>query len=352
MYKLLIADDEKIIRESVSELIDWEALDIQITACCKNGLEALDAIMDTAPDIVMTDIRMPGIDGLELIGKIRSLDPRIQFIILTGHPEFDYARRALQYGVREYLLKPISEEAIIDAVKNAAAALPEYASPAIGRLMIQLLDAHASDDREQARHLLSNFLAHSIRLEELRHLGIALFMELHTRFGPLNHEDMSQFTGRILSEPDMDSLRAIIIDQTVSLLFAEEEGSALTSPAKNGRGKDSIADAVKSYVSSHLDDENLSLKYIAENLLYINVNYLSRAFTKQSGEKFSNYLNRTRIEKAKNMLCRNTQENIHAIAEAVGFGGNPQYFSQVFKKYAGMTPSQFVEEAGNAGGEL
>lgn len=332
MYKLLIADDEKIIRESVSELIDWKSLDIEITACCKNGMEALDAIMDTAPDIVMTDIRMPGIDGLELINRIRGIDPRIQFIILTGYPEFDYARRALRYGVREYLLKPISEEAIIEAVNNVKTALPEYGSPAIGRLISRLLEEREAGNRQQARTLLSHFLSHSARPEELRHLGIAIFMELHTRFGPLSPEEMSDFTGQLLSDTDIIELRTIITEQLLNLLFASE------------KGKVSIADTVKTYVSSHLDDENLSLKFIAENLLYVNVNYLSRTFTKQSGEKFSNYLNRTRIDRAKKMLLLNHQENIHAIAEAVGFGSNPQYFSQVFKKYTGKTPSQFVEE--------
>ena len=85
MHKLLIADDEKLIREAIVELIDWEALDIQITASCKNGMETLDAIMDTAPDIVMTDIRMPGLDGLDLIEKLQSLDSHIQFIIHHSH---------------------------------------------------------------------------------------------------------------------------------------------------------------------------------------------------------------------------------------------------------------------------
>ena len=84
MHKLLIADDEKLIREAIVELIDWEALDIQITASCKNGMETLDAIMDTAPDIVMTDIRMPGMDGLELLSKVRDILNFTVFIILTN----------------------------------------------------------------------------------------------------------------------------------------------------------------------------------------------------------------------------------------------------------------------------
>ena len=160
MHKLLIADDEKLIREAIVELIDWEALDIQITASCKNGMETLDAIMDTAPDIVMTDIRMPGLDGLDLIEKLQSLDSHIQFIILTGYPEFDYARRAIKYGVREYLLKPISEEAIIEAVNHVKKSLPVYSNPGIADLVSRLLVCRQEGNTEQARLLLDHFFTH------------------------------------------------------------------------------------------------------------------------------------------------------------------------------------------------
>ena len=336
MHKLLIADDEKLIREAIVELIDWEALDIQITASCKNGMETLDAIMDTAPDIVMTDIRMPGLDGLDLIEKLQSLDSHIQFIILTGYPEFDYARRAIKYGVREYLLKPISEEAIIEAVNHVKKSLPVYSNPGIADLVSRLLVCRQEGNTEQARLLLDHFFTHFAKPAELRPVGLNLLMELHTQFLPPSAEDLSHFTEQILSEQNVMNLRDIISRQIISLLFTD-------SKQKSAFAKTSLADTVKAYVSAHLDDENLSLKYIAENLLYINVSYLSRTFTKQSGEKFSNYINRSRIEKAQRLLRQSGADHIHVIAEAVGFGSNPQYFSQVFKKYTGSTPSQFAE---------
>lgn len=336
MYKLLIADDEKIIRESVSEMLDWNALNIEITACCKNGLEALDAIMDTAPDIVMTDICMPGLGGLELIEKIQGLDPRIQFVILTGYPEFEYARRALSFGVREFLLKPVSAEAIVAAIENVEKLLPKYDSASLAQLIAQLQKARSLSDREQARGLLSNFFSHSRGPEDLRHLGIALFVELHTQIGPSSPEGMSRFIGELMAETDYERMYAVILDGVLELLPARK-------PARL-----SLSNEVKGYVLNHLSDENLSLKFIAENYLYINVNYLSRTFTKQSGEKFSNYLNRTRVERAKKLLSGREPETVYVIAEAVGFGGNPQYFSQIFKKYTGKTPRQFMEEAGAA----
>ncbi len=332
MYKLLIADDEKLIREAIVELIDWNSLNIQITASCKNGMEALDAIMDTAPDIVMTDIRMPGLDGLDLIEKIRSLDSHIQFIILTGYPEFDYARRALKYGVREYLLKPISEEAIIEAVHHVKDSLPIYNNPAISNLVSRLLTCRPDGHTDHARLLLDHFFSHFSKASELRPIGLNLLMELHTQSVPPSAEDLSHFTEQILYEQNVMNLREIISKQILNILFTDSNE------------KTTLADTVKAYVVTHLSDEKLSLKYIAENLLYINVSYLSRTFAKQSGEKFSNYLNRLRIEKAQMLLQQNGSDHIHAIAESVGFGGNPQYFSQVFKKYTGTTPTQFAED--------
>ena len=81
MLKLLIADDERIIRETIFNIIDWKKHDIEVIGLCKNGIEAYDMILDESPDIVLTDIRMPGMGGLELIRKIRQTDLQIQFII-------------------------------------------------------------------------------------------------------------------------------------------------------------------------------------------------------------------------------------------------------------------------------
>ena len=106
---MIIADDERVIRESISRLIDWEKLGVELTGLCRNGLEAYDMIIDEDPDIVLTDIRMPGMDGLELIRKVSLMDLDTRFILLSGYGEFEYAKEAMKYGVKHYLLKPCNK---------------------------------------------------------------------------------------------------------------------------------------------------------------------------------------------------------------------------------------------------
>ena len=112
MLRLLIADDERVIREMIHDLIDWNSLGIEVVGLCKNGIEAYDMVLDEYPDIVLTDIKMPGLSGLELIQKVSELNQNIQFIILSGYGEFEYAKEALRMGAFDYLLKPVEEEGL------------------------------------------------------------------------------------------------------------------------------------------------------------------------------------------------------------------------------------------------
>lgn len=116
MYTLLIVDDEKAVCDTISDLIDWESLNIRLIGTAGNGIEALQIILDEYPDIVMTDIKMPGLSGLELIGKIKGINPDTEFIVLTGFGEFEYAQQAMQFGIRHYLLKPCDEKQIIESI--------------------------------------------------------------------------------------------------------------------------------------------------------------------------------------------------------------------------------------------
>jgi two-component system, response regulator YesN len=106
MYKVLIADDERLVREDVKNIISEEDLPLELVGEAKNGQEALDMIEETCPDIVITDIRMPLMNGIDLIKNIRMKFNDIKFIIISGHAEFEYAREALSLGVMDYILKP------------------------------------------------------------------------------------------------------------------------------------------------------------------------------------------------------------------------------------------------------
>ncbi|WP_145320927.1 response regulator [Paenibacillus xylanexedens] len=108
MYRVLLVDDEEDVREGLVVEVDWEALDLRIVGLAENGREALEMAERVEPDIVVTDISMPFMNGLELAQRLRKRNPLVKVVILTGYDEFDYARQAISLSVDEYLLKPFS----------------------------------------------------------------------------------------------------------------------------------------------------------------------------------------------------------------------------------------------------
>ena len=498
MLRMIIADDESAIRETIHNLIDWKSLGIEIVATCKNGLEAYDAIIDEYPDIVLTDIKMPGLSGLDLIRRLHEAGGTVQFIILSGYGEFDYAAEAMKYGVHHYLLKPCNEQKIIDAVKEVAQncisqsalqhptvagslrtnamqgiiieslssndiSLDELIAPYrelfdfentpyrlhyvcfLERPLLEEYMRQLDTFRAKNRYALpvwmlyvnlayiliyptqtpytkpfENFIAElsfpsqsvplqhqSFKCRNLQALLTSLIPKIR-RFGTvyyingLKHFEICNFNallqqaaayckllrseqpeiwqqGReklhdLLSNiVDTEFLTTIIVDllvkceghsnslllsQTLSeIAHASDRDQIVQSffsrlelffplQTKSATQRDFI-DRLMLYSSEHLEDPHLSLKYIAENHLYMNVDYVSRSFVKQTGKKFSAYLNELRIERAKLLLLNCDREKIYTIAEKVGCGNNPQYFSQWFKKHTGLTPTQYMNQAKN-----
>lgn len=115
--KMIIIDDEAVIRESLRRFIDWESIDVEICDIASNGMTALASILNLQPDIILTDICMPGLDGLELIRLLREQEISSEVIFISAHTNFEYARQALSLGAFDYVIKPIDEEALISTVK-------------------------------------------------------------------------------------------------------------------------------------------------------------------------------------------------------------------------------------------
>lgn len=496
MLRLIIADDERVIREAIYHMIDWKALGIEVVGVCKNGLEAYDAIIDEYPDIVLTDIKMPGLSGLELIEKLNHTHERSHFIILSGYEEFDYAKQAMRCGVRHYLLKPCNEQQIIAAIRDIEEEI--YASRTL-----EPSDSISSDfEKSIFRNLLSENISSDISLGQLINsyqyyldfsntpytLYFLYYLEEHNLNAcqnSLSQYMSSKFPGLLYhmiyvknsllllvkNAPEdvkglenflthltfpvqtvsvsckqqhfnnleafftyitpklqrydklyyLESERSIpIYNHTCCLLtaqrlcqkyYCEEKNrellkqelselfqsvqefeflmtlvmSLLLKQLQKTSASDTLSameffrkmntlhtteqilalfhenfdlffppqgstrykpfiEKLLEYTESHLSDSNLSLKWIANNYLYMNVDYVSKQFIRQTGEKFSGYLNRMRIEKAKTLLLECDTEKIYMVAEQVGCGNNPQYFSQLFKKYTQMTPTDYIRQ--------
>ncbi|MFJ7933382.1 response regulator [Sporosarcina sp. NPDC096371] len=117
MFTLMIVEDEPLIRSGLKQYFDWNELGVHTIVEAENGQDGVDTALIERPDLVITDIRMPIMDGLEMIGQLRSKLPNTLFIILTGHNEFQYAQKAIQYGgVHDYLLKPLQYESSLSII--------------------------------------------------------------------------------------------------------------------------------------------------------------------------------------------------------------------------------------------
>lgn len=118
MLKVVIADDEARVCSLIQMLIDWDGLGMELAGTAGNGLEALELVKARRPDILITDIRMPGCYGIELIEKAKRELPQLEIVIISGYAHFEYAQSAIRHGVGDYLLKPINKQELLDTLKK------------------------------------------------------------------------------------------------------------------------------------------------------------------------------------------------------------------------------------------
>ena len=132
MYRVALVDDERLILEGLSRVVPWESLGCRVAGTASDGREGLALIRREQPDMVLTDIRMPNMDGLTMLAALHSEFPRMQMTVLTAYRDFDYAKQALTLGVCRYLLKPSKMDEIHEAVRFMAARLDALSPPEEG----------------------------------------------------------------------------------------------------------------------------------------------------------------------------------------------------------------------------
>ena len=127
LYTVIVADDEDELREAVCTMIPWEDYGFCLVGNASNGLDALQLVEKHEPDLLLTDIRMPFISGIELARQVREIRPATNIAFLSGYDDFEYAKQAIQYNIISYLLKPISAEELTVERIAASVALSESA---------------------------------------------------------------------------------------------------------------------------------------------------------------------------------------------------------------------------------
>lgn len=138
--RVIIADDEETIRNGLARLIGRCDLDLEVVAVAENGRQALELVERHRPALLLMDINMPGLNGLEAIREIRRRDGRVKIIIISGYGQFEYAQQAMELGVSNYLLKPVDYRTLRDILARAAATVQEEETPAAPELARQVVD--------------------------------------------------------------------------------------------------------------------------------------------------------------------------------------------------------------------
>ncbi|MEG1857105.1 MAG: response regulator, partial [Pseudoflavonifractor sp.] len=114
MIRVIVADDEQKVCQLICHLINWDGLGMELVGTAANGVEAMRLVDEKKPDLILSDVRMPGCSGLELMKHAREKNPDVEFIIISGYSSFEYAQTAIQYGVQDYILKPVNKQ-LLDA---------------------------------------------------------------------------------------------------------------------------------------------------------------------------------------------------------------------------------------------
>jgi len=176
MYSVFLVDDEPIVLEGIRTKIDWESSGFTFAGEATDGEIALSMIHELKPDILITDIKMPFMDGLQLASTIKKTQPWIKIIILSGHDEFDYAKKAISIGIEDYILKPFTSEEIISSLQKASAQIDKERKQLsdITRMKEELKSSEKIIQREFLNNLVHGTVDMSTFMQKSQELGLDL----------------------------------------------------------------------------------------------------------------------------------------------------------------------------------
>lgn len=482
MYTLLIVDDEEIEREGMAQFIPWDSYEIKVVSTARNGAEGLEKIAKFRPDLAIVDIKMPVMNGIEMIRQAKEQYPDMTFVVLSGYGDYEFTSQAMELGVRHYILKPCDESKMIPVLNKAFAELEEarkknarsekletearllkpYAREQLLRDLLlgkaqassgarQLVDELGGEQRmvllldfrlkcgfdSLERYVVGNMLGDLLpdgtllmttgvdrdvlvladaMAESSVETAVQVLKKEFKRFETLPMLSSASRTGTLAelsvlfrqaqellqlnmdeNEPallrpsrnaalpetvneifDLEALRQTgsyeELLQELAFSFAKMEAKdyrpqqrqklcelawkllfedkaapedslpawadALTA-AWNHPQPDARSREIFLAIYENLPEPEFSLQTIAQQRLFMSEDHLRRIFSQMTGNRFSAYLEHCRITQARRLLEFQPDMKISRLAELVGYPLDGQYFSKVFRKICGVTPTEY-----------
>lgn len=343
MYKILIVEDEELERTSIKIFLEENLPEAEIVGEARSGFEALEMIENREINLMLVDINIPGVDGLEVIRHARKKLPDAVIIITTAYDDFNVAHRAIKLKVDDFLLKPIRKEVLLDSVKSFASRVggdrkTDKSNKLLAKLEVELRKCSYKASVDILREYIDQLYLEyhdvnviSKRLQELAKLILKIAEELGV--GDTNELVVQMEKLKIkylLYNNKHDAYNEVI--KMVDIVF---DRMNLKGKLSDG-GMKSVID----YIERNLK-RGISLEDVA-NHVNISTYYLSKIFKKEMGVNFITYVTDRKMDLAKEMLI-NTDIPVLNIALDLAYN-EANYFSKAFKKKTGLTPSEYREK--------
>lgn len=338
MRKMVIIDDEYIVVEGLKAMIAREKLDYEIVGFAYDGITALEVIRETKPDIVITDIRIPGLDGLSLIEETKEFLTNTAFIVISGYNEFEYARRAISLGVKEYIDKPITAQKVTEVLAKIEKEFERNEQTVLETLNIHIeliiksiVQEKAETVKEEADQILREIRKQDYKIEEYKSecfkflcVATGVFLELKKQYERENLASYKEIE-ELETYEEIDEYVKDVIDKIADKIGASKSGSSHRTILQ-----------LLEYINENYN-KDIGLIELAD-MVTMNPAYLSILFKDEVGMTYIKYLTQTRLNHAKELLLEGYK--VTEVSEMVGYN-NYHYFCNIFKKNIGKKPNEY-----------
>ena len=373
MYKVLFAEDELLVRLGLQNSIPWSKYEMEVAALVDNGMEAYRLFEEIHPDILITDLRMEGMDGLELVKRVREIDKECAIVVISCLNDFETLRKLIPYNINAYVLKASisidevcnvleqTKEYLISIGRTAKKVIPDLEKPEdiISKYLLGDAVISLEDDFEIFEHLLL-FSLEEENKDKINKLAMDFIYELVNRqipgemLVPLKDKEFCVFYRS--TEKKMDE-RIKRINNSIGDFLGVRFKITHSSRRKAENLKDWFDRAYVQQYEINIDENSgkaliqKSIEYMQEHFresltltdisrtIGLSVSYFSYLFKQETGKNYIEYLNEIRLLATMKDLM-NTDEKVVVVAQKNGFQ-NLEYFSRYFKKQTGESPARW-----------
>jgi len=355
MFKVLIVDDDRSVRYMLRRYRNWSNYGFRVEEEASDGKEALRKLSAGQIDLVITDIKMPGMDGIEFLTELKFRKWDVCSILLSTHSDFEYAKQGIRLGAFDFMTKPLDDNILSEALERAKNHLEEKNRQRIKaeeerRLIEDSLRLYYPKNQEERiaalilsgnpaalaeaetvfcelAKLLDQDLFKTAKLLETMLLNLS--GEIFKEFSWLQKVEDTAFSNALLDTGSLPSMKSEFLSRIRGLVEIINKYELYQ--------RESIVRKTCQYITDHVvEDINLEL---VSNAVHVSKDYLGKLFKQKTGTNFSDYLTKIKMEYAKHLLGTGEYKN-YEVSEKLGYS-NPDYFCRLFKNYTGYTPIQF-----------